>query len=213
MVDLGVHAVALCAGQSQRCALFFGQKGAAARANRAQRALFGQAVLEIAVGVDSEEARVQAGLLVPKRFELGDHHGAVDVEVIALVKLGLAVRLQSLVLLVAGAYFLATLHALEQQLPNGSRLAFIQGAAHAANGAFQRTAVVVLLVGLAVALKASALVQVKECASELLRGQWLVQALRAQFVWVDLLQCFARRRVLRKEAVGDEQVHHAGFSA
>jgi hypothetical protein len=75
------------------------------------------------------------------------------------------------------------------------------------DGGLQRTAVVVLLVGLAVAQEAATLVDVKKRTGELAGRQGLVESLGAQCIRVQALQCLALCFVGREEAHAHQRLH------
>ena len=219
VVHLLQDAKALCTGQGQRCALLIGQQGAAARAHGAQRALVQQRVAQVGPRHLCEQRGLQRCLCRPQRIELLRNHGAIHVQVVAFV--------DALFALIGGVgrFTVACPHALPgnpfgpllhahlpkpfaHRLATAGRHAFAQ----LVDGLFERAAVVVLAVGLAVALKAPALVDVEQRAGKLAGCQRLAQALGPQLIGVEPLQRLARRLVSRKEPVAHQLAQHAGFA-
>ena len=63
-----------------------------------------------------------------------------------------------------------------------------------------------LLFGLAVGEKAAPLIEMKQCAADMMRRQGPVQRLGAQLIGIEFFQFLARRFVRRHQAVRDQQV-------
>ena len=166
-----------------------------------------------------EQRGLQRCLCRPQRIELLRNHGAIHVQVVAFVDALFALiggvgrftvaRPHAL----PGNPFGLLLHAhLPKPLAHRAATAGRHAFAQLVDGLFERAAVVVLAVGLAVALKAPALVDVEQRAGKLAGCQRLAQALGPQLIGVEPLQRLARRLVRRKKPVAHQLAQHAGFA-
>ena len=208
MVDFLVDPEALAVRQCQWCTFMLGQERAAARLDGLERTLVQQAVLEVDACLLVEKNRIERGLCRPQGIEFGLDHRAVDIEVVALVDSCLAVITQYLALAVAGAHAV-TLGVVSMQ-PFAHRAAVVRrhGLTQLPDGLLECTAVVFFLVGLAVALEAAPLVDVKQRTAEFAWLQWALQALGTQVIGIQLFPLLALQGVLGKEAVLNQQPHH-----
>ncbi|MDC6167070.1 hypothetical protein PO768_06390 [Paucibacter sp. XJ19-41] len=136
-----------------------------------------QGILELEASLFMKQAWVQFGLLGPQQIKLLLDHGPVDIEVVALVDASLAVLARDALLTVSCPHGLTLFGAPREPFAHRAAALIAQGLAQLADGCLQRAAVVVLLVGLAVALEAAALIDVEQRASELLGRQRAVKAL------------------------------------
>ena len=125
-----------------------------------------QAVFEFGACRFVKERRVELGLFAPQRIELGLDHGAVNVEVVAFVDAGFAVVTLHGRLAVARANGLPCQITLVEPLAYCAAMLGLKCGAQFADGCFQSAAVVVFFVGLAIALEATPLVDVKQSAGK-----------------------------------------------
>ena len=219
VVHLLQDAKTLRTGQGQRGALLIGQQGAAAGAHGAQRALVQQRVAQIGARYLGEQRGLQCRLGCPQRVKLLRNHGAVYVQVVAFVDAFFALIAGVGRFTVArphalpGHAFGPLLHAhLPKPLAHRAATAGRHTFTQLVDSLFERAAVVVLAVCLAVALKAPALVDVKQHPCKLARSQRLAQALGPKLIGVEPLQRLARSLVRRKKPVAHQLAQHAGFA-
>ena len=159
-----------------------------------------------------KQGRIEFALFGPQGIELGLDHGAVDVQVIAFFDLGFPVVLGNTVFAVTRPHRKALLVAGKQPFTHGAAAGGLQGLAQLADGGFECAAVVLFLVGFAVALEATALVDVEQGAGELFGQQGLVEAFGAQGKRIGFFERFAGGFVLGKKPVPQQRGYHAVFA-
>ena len=126
-----------------------------------------QAVLELISGSGMKQLGVEIGLLCPQSIELGLDHCAVNVQVVAFIDAYLSVVFLHPLLAIARTHSLPVGVPLVQPLANCAAVLDYECLPQFADSGFQCTAVVVFFIGFAVALEASALVDVEQGAREL----------------------------------------------
>ncbi len=171
-----------------------------------------QAVFELIAGGVVKQGRIEFALLGPQRIELGLDHGAVDVQVVAFFDFRFAIVLGDTVFAVTRPHGQALLVPGKQPFTYCAAARGLHGLAQLANGGFECAAVVFFLVGFAVALEATALVDVEQGSGKFLRLQCLVEAFGAQGKRIGFLKRFTCGFVLRKKPVPQQRCHHAVFA-
>jgi len=168
--QLLINAKALRARQRKRSAFFIRQQRAAPWNHGLECPLKQQRVFQFAACQLVKQCRVKADLRRPQRIKFGLDHGPVDVQVVAFVDAGLAVVFHDFVLPKARPHCLTHQVALMQPFTDAAATGVVHVFTQFINRGFERAAVVVGLVGAAVAFKPSPLVDVKQRPRELGRA-------------------------------------------